>query len=104
MGAPCGDLRFDADAGVGHTEGWVSSYYPGSGSYKLSTCYVGIVWDPLREVRTQYYVEARQALALSAPSKCNDGLLSPTEADVDWCVRVALDSSCDIGTALTCLG
>lgn len=85
-GAPCGDLRFDADLGIGSTQSWVSRWYPGSGSYKVSTCTVGFVWDGQRESRTQAYVSIRQQFEPNFPNTCGDGLLTPGESDVDWCV------------------
>lgn len=59
-GAPCADLRDDADEGIGLRESLISSAFPGTGFYKTASCTYGFSTDPTLDLRVQYYLHAMQ--------------------------------------------
>lgn len=60
LGAPCGDLRTDADVGLGTRESLISRVNPGTGFYKVSTCIYGFAPDSGLQQRVGYYITAMQ--------------------------------------------
>ena len=86
LGHVCGDLRLDADVGLGEWAGWTSWWFPGTGFYRSTACIFGFATDPGVGQRVDYYVQARQFFDPSFLHTCDDGVVSGGEVDVDWCV------------------
>lgn len=82
----CGDLRLDADEGLGEWPGWTSWWFPGTGFYRSTACIFGFATDPGIQQRVRYYVEARQFFEPGFVHTCDDGEVSGGEVDVDWWV------------------
>ena len=77
LGAPCSDLRLDADVGLGERESLISREHPGTGFYKVSTCIFGFATDAGLPQRVGFYLSARRvfeptfAPPLSAHDSCS---------------------------------
>lgn len=61
LGEPCGDLRFDADKGLGGSLFETTRESPGEGFQKTTTCIAGFGVDEGRQQRAEYYEVARAA-------------------------------------------
>jgi len=86
MGRPCGDLRKEADVGLG-VAGTVSRTNPGSGYHKIAACTFGFQVDYGGAQRLAYYGEARNAfdaafsLSANCVTDCKPGSVETTPCD-----------------------